>query len=179
MSQAQKMTIAKALRYAKGLRGRLAVLTARVQTTLNWESGKTPTFKFEKVIAERDKTANELTRLKAAIAVSNVTNNDCFEDNDMPVQQAIFLMAELKGQKALYESFTPRWEKTIEHQRVVIKDGERKGELGYKEVEHVFVSALTEEKHLKKVDKLQERIDALNDVLEFHNHGTTITLNTE
>ena len=172
----ETMTISKALRFAKSLKGQFAKLTNKAREVLNWEVGKEPKVLFKDVIAEKDRVTNLLTRVKTAITASNATSFITFEDVQLLVQDAIYIMDELKGEKSFFESLNPTWSETIDFPRTVVTEGEKKGELIYKEVKRVCNSALTMEARQEKVDAIQARIDALNDALEFHNHGTTITV---
>jgi uncharacterized protein YPO0396 len=170
------VTVSKALRLSKQLRGQLASLHAKLPQVLNWEEGQEPKVKFHDILNELRQKASQLAALKAAIARSNANSQVKFENRDICVQEAIDIMAELKSQKALLGAMKPHWSEDIQFQQAIIEAGEKQGQLGYRQVKRVFKSALTDEEQQKLLTELQERIDALNDVLEHHNHGATIAL---
>lgn len=172
----ETMTISKALRFAKSLKGQLAKLASRVNEVLNWEKGKEPKVAFNEVVSEKERLTNLLVKVKAALTASNGTTFILIEGIQVLVQEAIYLMDELKGEKSFYENLPLHWEEQIEFRRTVVTEGDKKGELVHKEIVHVYESALTEEARRAKAEEIQKRIDDLNDALEAHNHATTITV---
>lgn len=175
----ETMTISKALRFAKSLKGQLAKLASRVNEVLNWEKGKEPKVAFKDIMSEKERLTNLLVKVKAALTASNATTfitNIALEEGRMLVQEAIYLMDELKGEKSFYENLPLHWEEQIEFRRTVVTEGDKKGEIVHKEIVHVYESALTEEARRAKAEEIQKRIDDLNDALEAHNHATTITV---
>lgn len=178
-TKTETMTVSKALRLAKTLKGQLSTLTSRANESFNWEEGngkKAPNFKFSETIDERVRTANKLSQLKAAIAKSNCMNNVRADGVEVTMQEAIFKMAELKSEKDFFENLRVVDSESSEFRTVVVSKGKSKGQLGQKEYKRVFKSALTEKERLAKVDALQKRIDSLNDVLETNNHTATVTV---
>jgi hypothetical protein len=175
-TKTETMTVSKVLRFLKSLKGQLSKLTSRVNEVLNWEKGKEPKVSFSTVVADKERLTKSLTKIKAALTASNATSFILVEGVRILVQEAIYLMDELKGEKSFYENLPLHWEERVEFQRTVVTEGEKKGDLAHREVIHVFESALTEEVRREKVEALQKRIDEVNDALETHNHNTTITL---
>lgn len=172
----RSVTVSKALRLSKQLRGQLASLSAKLPQVLNWEEGHEPKVNFNDVLKELREKARQLAALKAGIAKSNANSQVKFESKDICVQEAIDIIAELKSQKALLNAAKPHWSEEVQFVQAIIEAGERQGQLGYRQVKRVFKSALTDEEYQKLLTELQEGIDALNDALEHHNHGTTIVL---
>lgn len=173
------MTVSKALRTVKTLKGLLSTLTSRASASFSWEEGKgkkAPNFNFAETVDERTKVANKLSQLKAAIAKSNCLSKVRADGFEVTVQEAIFKMAELKSEKDFFENLRVVDSESSEFRTVVVSKGKAKGQLGQKEFKRVFKSALTEKERLAKVDALQKRIDALNDVLETNNHTATVTV---
>ncbi|MBI5077550.1 hypothetical protein HZB94_04185 [Candidatus Falkowbacteria bacterium] len=168
------MTVSKALRFVKSLKGQLSKLNSRALEILNWEKGKEPKADFGDVVAEKDRLTRLLIQVKAALCAANSTSFIEFEGVKILVQEAVYLMAELKGEKSFYEALQLHWSETIDFPRTVVTEGEKKGELAYKEVKRTFESAMTEEVRREKVEQIQKRMDELNDALEAHNHATTI-----
>lgn len=172
----ETMTISKALRFAKSLKGQLAKLASRVNEVLNWEKGKEPKVAFKDIVSEKERLTNLLVKVKAALTASNGTTFILVEGIQVLVQEAIYLMDELKGEKSFYENLPLHWEERVDFLRTVVTEGEKKGELVHREVTRIYESALTEDDRRKKVEEIQKRIDDLNDALEAHNHATTITV---
>jgi len=172
----ETMTLSKILRFLKSLKGQLSKLVSKTHEILNWEKGKEPKVSFNDLISEKEKLTAKLIKIKAALTASNATSFIVFEGVRILVQQAVYLMDELKGEKSFYDNLQLRWSEETEFLRTVVTEGDKKGELVHKEVVHVYESALTEEARRAKVEEIQKRMDELNDALEAHNHSTTITI---
>ncbi|MEK7511851.1 MAG: hypothetical protein AAB575_02440 [Patescibacteria group bacterium] len=175
-TKTETMTVSKALRFLKSLKGQLSKLSSRAHEVLNWEKGKEPKVSFGDVIGEKERITETITTVKAALSASNATSFIVFENVRMLVQEAVYFMAELKGEKSFYETLPLHWEERVEFLRTVVTEGEKKGDLAHKEVTHIYESALTEDARRAKVEEIQKRIDGINDCLESHNHGTTISV---
>lgn len=164
-----KITKAKALRLIKSLKGKLAELTQKALRNCSWEEGKEPEFQFLDVAEEREKLTGQLVRLKSALAESNATSTVDFEGEEVSVQQAIFTLAELKGEISFYQSLHLRRDTEEENKRVMGPEGAE-----YVVVEHIFTSVYTESDREEIVAALKERIETLNDLIETHNHQTIL-----
>lgn len=175
-------TIAQGLRRIKRLKGEHAVFTQRAQQSTQWVDDKKPTFEFNQMVENREKTTEELIRLKAAIARANAITTVEFEDKTWTIQELVFLMAELKDQVTFYNGLHLRQEREdVEKvQRWEYNDGEEYFSVDAKDKrklvkeEIVHHSALSERERVEKVDELRRCIDALNDLLESRNHTTKL-----
>ena len=172
----ETMTISKTLRFLKSLKGQLSKLVSKTHEVLNWEKGKEPKASFKDIISEKENLVAKLIRIKAALTASNATSFIVFEGVRILVQEAVYLMDELKGEKSYYDNLQLRWSEETEFRRTVATEGDKKGEIAHKEVVHIYESALTEEARREKVEQIQKRMDELNDLLEAHNHSATITI---
>lgn len=140
-TKTETMTVSKALRTVKTLKGLLSTLTSRAHESFNWEEGngkKAPNFDFSETVDERVKTANKLSQLKAAIAKSNCLNKVQADGFEVTVQEAIFKMAELKSEKDFFENLRVVDSETSEFKPVVVKSGKAKGQLAHQEFKRVF-----------------------------------------
>ncbi len=162
------ITVAKALRQGKQLKGTIATLRARLGTTTSWVEGKPSAFKFEETLAAHDKAVEELTKLKAAIAASNATTEVEHRGRTMSVAEAIHRMSELKGRLDMYQGFQ-------------LRSGKERGDLTsydahnrpvYEPVE--WKSALSEPERAAKLDEIRKELEELNEALEEANHRTKV-----
>lgn len=167
-----KVTIAKALRWIKQLKGEIRKISERMETHVSWVEGKTPAYDFKTLAKEREEKVTALTSLKAAMHASNNTNKVKIEgvDVEITVQHAIFMLAERKAELNLYRELFLRNDSEERTRRV---DGEAF------EVVHVTIqhkSAMTEQERDKKVTEISKQIEHINDALEAHNHSTQIVV---
>jgi hypothetical protein len=167
-------TVAQALRRIKRLKGQHSTLTQRAHQSTYWVNNEKTTFEFAKVVEEREQVTKELIELKAAIARANANTEVEFEDKTWTIQELVFLMAELKDEVTFYANLSLRQEKeSVEEVKDWVFDEESdKGKLVVKEIQHH--SVLSERERVDKLDKLRQRIDELNDLLESSNHTTRL-----
>jgi len=165
----QNITIARALREVKKLKGRVSELTLRLQSTTSWKKEKAPDFTFAAVQEQRTVAVNELMKLKTAICVANATNALTFEGRSMTLAEAILQMGELKSDLSLVSSLN-------------LKRGEE-SEHGYDDLtgrsviqKITYESVMSEPERVEKVEALRKRIETLNDALEEANHATRVAL---
>ncbi|MBY0514494.1 MAG: hypothetical protein K2P78_11350 [Gemmataceae bacterium] len=153
MTDTTQITLAKALKLKNRLAGRVAKLTADVTTYNSVQQGtERPDVraKFE----ERAGLVRRLTDLKAAIAQANA-----------PVQRAIFELAELKAEVALFTGLNTKHGTFQE---------------GYPTAGPVTYAAEFRKADADRmVEILETRIDALQDRLDGFNTSTTITVDAD
>lgn len=174
-------TVSQALRRIKELKGQINTVTTRMQKCFAWaetggpidgglgiDVGK-PTYDFHEVETERGRLIDELISLKARLAIANANNSITFEGVAMPVQEAVFLLAEFKADLTLMQGFSGR-------------EGVYRLALGNRfnsadpvaYVNMTYKVAITEKNRDKLVTKLAEKITALNAVIEDANHRTEL-----
>lgn len=164
------MTVARALRRIKHLKGQSSTLAGRAQQSTVWVDEDKPTFDFAEVVKERETVREELVKLKAAVARANTTTKVEFEGQARTIQELVFLMAELKAEVGFYVHLEVHKDREDVREVRNLEWDEATGERKMvKRAEHHY-SALTELERVKKVDGLRERIAKLNDLLEENNH---------
>ena len=169
MSETNTITIAKALREIKKLKGRISDLDARIVDAVSWRKDRQGEFDFNKLIDERAEFVTQLIGLKAARDRANAVNELTFKDARISIAQAIAQMSELKGEVKLITVLQIRRGSEEEH-----RSFDRSGEPTFRTI--VWESALTEQAKLQQLDDLREQIDELNDRLEEANHSVRIEL---
>lgn len=92
-----QIRLAKALRIKNKLAGEIAELGRRLQGYNSYREENVPPFKADDVWAERQALVIKLTNLKAKISAANV-----------PIQWAIFKLAELKSAVALVKEISTK-----------------------------------------------------------------------
>jgi len=161
-------TPSQALRRIKEIKGRISTLTMRVRQSVCWEGEDNPTFEFKAVLEQRQELVAELVSLKTRLMRTNCSATLEFEGSTLTIQEAVFLMAEMKGELELYSSLR-------------ISEGVRKEHAGHDPNTGRMIfddiklhSAMREIERLEKVEKLEERISQLNDAVESANHRTDL-----
>lgn len=162
------ITVAKALRTGKQLKGTIATLRARLGTTTSWLEGKPPAFNFEETLTAHDAAVEQLTKLKASIAASNAAAQVEHGGRTMSVAEAIHRMSELKGRLDMYQGFQLRSGK--ERGDLVSYDAHNRPQ--YETVE--WKSALTEPGRAAKLDEIRKELEGLNEALEEANHRNKV-----
>ncbi|TAL50031.1 hypothetical protein EPN81_04000 [Patescibacteria group bacterium] len=168
---AATLTIARALRRAKTLEGRVAELTKRLSSTTTWREDAPPAFEFEATLKEHDAAVEELLQLRTGVARANATATLEFEGRTMCLTEAIRRQAELKGRLTLFAGFSLR--AGVERVHVGYDERHRPS---YEEVAHTAV--WSEPERANKLEELRARLESLNEALETANHGTVVRMTT-
>ena len=162
------MSIAQGLRNAKRLAGRISTVNRRAQSAVSWTDKRSADFPFDDMVAEEQRLIAERLSIKAAIDLANATHMVTFGDEEMTIATAVRLMRELKGERDFYSKLAIR----TGDERGEVLDYDERGRAQFETI--TWISALTEVERAAKMDKLQVRMDELNDVLETANHTTMI-----
>jgi hypothetical protein len=153
MADTVQITLAKALKLKNRLAGRVAKLTADVQTYNSTQDGAEQADvrgKYE----ERGVLVRRLTDLKLTIAQAN-----------LPVQRAIFELAELKAEVALLAGLNTKHGTFQE---------------GYPTAGQVtYVAQIRKADADRMVEQLERRIDEFQDRLDAFNNQTAVPVDRE
>jgi len=109
--------------------------------------------------------------LRAGIAEANATTTIEFEDRQISLTLAVRLKSELAGEIAFWQ----RLNLTYGDRREQTGTNPRTYETEYEMV--TYEAALHEPERVQRIERLQERIEALNDLLESTNHTTPLPTN--
>jgi hypothetical protein len=148
MADTLTITLAKALKLKNRLAGRVTKLTQDVQNYNSVQDG-TETVDVRARFAERAAVVGQLTDLKAAISRAN-----------LPIQKAIFELAERKAEVALLAGLNTK--------HGVYKEGYPTGG------DVTYVARLRKADVDELVAKLEAEIDRLQDRLDGFNHTTVV-----
>ncbi|MBU0595550.1 hypothetical protein KJ567_02550 [Candidatus Bipolaricaulota bacterium] len=165
----QTLTIARALRQAKKLKGQVAILDRRLGTCASWREDREADFDFSETLQERNRKVEELTVLRTGIARANASASVAHRGREMSLTEAILRMGELKGLKKLYAGLQLRRE--TEREYAGYDDDGRQ-----RHVQLTWTSVWSEAERAGKLDEIQEEIDELNEALEEANHRTPVSL---
>lgn len=153
MADTVPFTLAKALKLKNRLAGRVAKLTADVQTYNSVQDGAEQADvrgKYE----ERATVVRRLTDLKLTIAQAN-----------QPIQRLIFELAELKAEVALLAGLNTKHGTFVE---------------GYPTAGPVtYVAQVRKADADRMTEQLERRIDAVQDRLDVFNNQTTVLVDRE
>lgn len=166
-----KITIAQALRRVKKLKGQIAEHTLRAAQSVSYEKGKTPAFRFETEVTALRAAQTEMLDLQSRVAVANAKATVKDGDNTITHAEAIRRLQEMKGEIAFLKSLL------IRNETIKTRDqeyDEASGRYVNRTVETTFVSDLSEQDRDQQVRALQDRFEALNNVVEDHNHKVTV-----
>ena len=161
------LTIARGLRRAKQLKGRVAELSSRLSGTTSWKDGDKPDFTFEETLEEHDKAVAELVNLRTDIARANAVGTIAFEGETIVLTKAIRLQDELKGRITLFKGFDLRQGSDRVHTGY-----DDRSRAVYEVVTHEAV--WTERDRAEKIEALRARLETLNELLEEANHTTRL-----
>lgn len=163
-------TISQALRRIKELKGKIAQVDGRMQSSVCWaEPGDTkPAYAFGALSEERKLLVDELVVLKGRLAHTNATTEISFGGKTMSVQTAVFAMAELKAEKMMLSTLLIR-QGTFEEPT---HDYDERGRPIYKQ--KMWISALDLLKRDEIVAALEKSIAEINDLVEDANHRTAL-----
>lgn len=163
------LTISQALRRTKKLKGRMGELTARAGASVSYVSDAKPAFDFKATRAEVNKVREELITLEAAVARANAQATIDFDGKVMTLAEAIRRLQECKAEMSWVSGLTLR--AGVERRRENDYDLET-GRSKIATVETTYVSDLSEVERANELDKLRDRFERLNDLVESANHRT-------
>ncbi len=164
------VSVAKALRLRKALKGEVAELGRRAEGCVSWQDGKDKDFDFATVNGQRKEKIQSLVRLEAALARANVNATLSWQGRDISLAEAIRTLAELKSEVTFVGSLQ-------------LQRGPQKVATGEYDPNHrpVFATvqwtaAYTEPERVALLAELRGQCEALNEALEEANHRTMVDL---
>jgi hypothetical protein len=163
-----KITIARALKLVKRLAGKVAELNERLQGLTVYRDDKPQDFKFEEVLAAHDQAVAELMGLRVQIAIANATTQVEFEGKSTTLTGLLHEMNETKGRKTLFQNFSLQMRGDREH----TGEFDALGRAVTKVIPWKLV--MTEPERVAKLEELQNRIAALDELIEETNHRTLL-----
>ena len=163
------LTISQALRRTKKLKGRMGELTARASASVSYLPSAKPAFDFKATRAEVEKVREELIALESSVAKANATTSIDFDGKSMTLAVAIRRLQECKAEIAWLTQLALR-SGTERHREMGFDQETGRNNFAYVEV--VYVSDLTEVERVGELDKLRDRFERLNDLVETANHRT-------
>lgn len=166
------VTVAQALRRVKKLKGQIAEHTQHITEGVSYVSTKVPAFRFESEMSALSSARDEMVNLEARVAVANA--NTIVTDSagrKVTLSHAIRQLQELKSEIALLKGLNLRSE-TVREREQEWSDAECKTITHINEV--VYVSDLSEVDRAARVKQLQNRFEALNNIVEDANHTVTV-----
>jgi len=166
-----KITIAQALRRIKKLKGQIAEHTQRAQQSVSYEQGKLPAFRFNEEVHALKSAQNEMVDLQARVSIANAKASIMDGTDELSHSEAIRRLQEMKGEIAFLRGLNLRNE--------VVKSREQdydeaKNTYVMRVTETVWLSDLSELDRDKQVRQLQDHFEALNNVVEDHNHKVAV-----
>lgn len=162
------LTIARALREVKKLKGEIATLTQRLVGSSTWLETRKPDFEFGATLTERDAKVARLVALKAAIGRANSAAKVEHRGVSLSLAESILRLDELKGRKSLFAGLQLRRETERQH----TGDYDANGRPVYEVV--AWQSVWSEPERAQKLEEIQTEIDELNEALEECNHRTPV-----
>lgn len=161
----EQMTISQALRHAKKLKGRISDARDRAQKAVTHKAEDRPAFDFRATLERADSLSDELAYLEGKLALANAREVLDFQGKPMPLCHAVRLLQELRGRiawvkglavqaTAEYSVTEPEWDE--EHERTVRRRIDWK-------------CHLPEAERAALADRLQDRFDELNALVERRN----------
>lgn len=167
------MTIAQALRRVKKLKGLIGEHQGRAIMGVSYDNAKVPAFRFKDEVTAMENAVAEMVELESRIAVANATATVQESADSAPIKlaMAIRVLQEIKGQIKFYQNLHVR--AGVEKNRESDWDDNQEKSIT-RVVEVTWVSDITELEIDQKVKSLQNRFEALNNLVEDANHQVTV-----
>ncbi len=166
----RSISIAKALRTRKQLKGQISDLSKRATGCATWIEGASRDFDFTIVDLDRKAKIDELVRLETAIAVANATATVTWQGRAMPLTEVIRRQEELKGEIVYVTSLSTRRGPERQH------TGEYSADRQPVMVTVNWCSAYSEPERVLHLASLRAQCEELNELLEEANHRNTVAL---
>lgn len=163
-----RISIAKALRIRKALKGEIADLTRRAMGCVAWVEGKHKDFEFSAVDAARKAKVENLVLLETAIARSNAVSTATWQGREGPLAELIRRQVELKGELTFVAGLS------LQHGPQRVATGEYDDRRHQVYTTETWSSAYTEPERVKLLEELRAQCEALNETLEEANHRTLV-----
>ncbi len=164
------VSVSKALRLRKALKGEIADLTRRAEGCVSWIEGKAQDFVFSVVNDGRKAKVQELLRLEAALAKANVSATLPWQGREISLAEAIRTLAELKSEV----TFVARLQLQRGPQKVATGEQDANFRPVYVTVQ--WTSAYSEPERVAQLAELRAQCEAMNEALEEANHRTMVAL---
>jgi hypothetical protein len=151
---AERMTLARALRYKKRVVETIRSLESDVQEGNSVIAGSEREVDIQTTLKKRDQWVKHLVDLKLSI-----------QEATRPIQKLVLELAETKSEIAFWN-------------RVDTTNGAKKDRYGYGDPESKWEAIIRKSEKDERTKKLQERIDALQTKIDDHNATTLIEVRT-
>lgn len=167
------MTLSKAIRKVKTIKGEIAQARERASMTVVHKKADAVAWNFA---VEQDRStslAADLCILQAAIARTNALTKVTWQGREMTLALAVRILAEIKSEIAWYASLVVRAAmitNTTHYENQYNDDGK----LIVKTVVEEIFCHLTEVERARAVETLKANFEELNDIVETANHRTTL-----
>ena len=166
-----KLTIAQALRKIKKLKGHVSEYRNTAELSVSYEESIPPAFKFQEQLDLMIETSNEMVELESAVAVANATSTVNFGGKSITLSCAVRMLQEIKGLLAFYKGLFLRSEVSKQKEQVW---HDEKAQYITMTVETKFVSEMSEKERVLLVKALEDKFEALNNLVEDANHKVLV-----
>ena len=165
------MTISQALRKINKLEGYMKEYRERAEKSVLYKVENPPAFMFTDSMEKMASTREELISLQTSVARTNAQSHIDWDGKKISLAYAIRTLSEYKSQLAwLKGSMLPvRSHRETESNEIDFDDEGKR-------IKHTqkWICALPETDRADLIEKLQNKFDALNDVVETTNHKLTL-----
>lgn len=163
-------TIATALRRIKRLKGDMDTLAQRAQSSVSHVKDATPSFPFKETRTLLNSTRAELIKLRASVARANAVTVITWNEENMPLAQAINVLQEIKSEISWLRGLHIR----AGVERTADWDYDESGRRSRRVDEVTYVTSLTEVERAEELRSLADRFEQLNATVEAANHSTVL-----
>lgn len=169
-SSSSAITLSKALRTRKTLKGQINDLTSRAIGCAAWVTDAPRDFVFADVNQERKNKIEALIVLETAIARANSMHSVSTEERQMTLAELIRRQAEVRGEITFLESLPLR------NGTVRVATGEYDEHRRPTFQNQTWMSAYTEATRVAQLQVLRKLCEELNETLETANHAVLVEL---
>ncbi len=163
------LTISQGLRRIKKLKGELAELTKRASTSVAYQVGREPAFKFSECVEKAQVAGSELLTLQSRLAITNALTTVKFDGKEMTLAQATRQLEEFKGQIKFIEGLPVR-----DHEKSFEDEFDYDDSMKRVKIVKEWRCELPRAKQAEAIKGFKEKFDALNDAVETTNHKTLL-----
>lgn len=149
-----KVTLAKALKLKNRLVNKLGQVRGEIQGHNSVIKGNDRLVDIEVALQRADKLQDAVVNVKSAISAAN-----------QPIQQVIYLIAELKGEICFWQSINTQEGQTV-----------KAGGWGTDDTIVEREAVINHQQVVSMVENLELNIDNNQDVIDKHNHNTEIEI---
>lgn len=170
------ITISSAIRQINALKKKISDCDNNMQDSVWYDESTPPVYDFNATYSKRAEYVRQMLSLQTRMAVANATTRIKTPDGqEILLAEAVRILSEFRGEIAQLKILKTQAKDRIENHKVNwIPDEHDYSKRVKEEVTTVFICKLPQAAKAELIENLQNKHDALNDVVEYTNNQTTL-----